>query len=348
MKTDTGNYYFYIYSKTFSADITGAVLELENVPFGKYKITWYDPVNGTISDSDTLLLANTYIDFKLPEFSEEVAVKLQIVEDYVHPVAIAGKDQILPLGASVTIDGSGSTNPKGLPIIHSWQLVAKPEASSLNIADPSAVSFSLIPDEPGEYLFVLNVSDTEESSLPDTLMIFVAAHPVASAGSDISVTVGSEVTLNGSSSYDPSGYKITYKWTLISKPESSNALLKNINYVNPILTPDVAGVYTVVLVVNNGLSNSDPDTVYVNSASITGLDNPERRNLLVYPNPVQDVLRVQGSKTADITIMNMEGRIVRIARNVSSISVSDLANGLYSVTVREGNSVCNQKVLIAR
>jgi len=68
----------------------------------------------------------------------------------------------------------------------------------------------------------------------------------------------------------------------------------------------------------------------------------------VYPNPVKDILNVKGSKKVDITIMNIDGRIVRSAKNVSSVSVSDLANGLYSVTIKEGSNVSQQKVLIAK
>jgi len=71
-------------------------------------------------------------------------------------------------------------------------------------------------------------------------------------------------------------------------------------------------------------------------------------SMFVYPNPVNNILNIKGSGNADITIMNMDGRVVRIAKNVLSVNVSDLANGMYSVTIKEGNKISIHKVLIAR
>jgi hypothetical protein len=69
-------------------------------------------------------------------------------------------------------------------------------------------------------------------------------------------------------------------------------------------------------------------------------------SMFVYPNPAQDILNVKGSRIADITITNLDGRIVRSAKNVSSVNVSDLSNGMYIVTIKVGNNVSTQKVLI--
>jgi hypothetical protein len=69
-------------------------------------------------------------------------------------------------------------------------------------------------------------------------------------------------------------------------------------------------------------------------------------SLFVYPNPANSVLHVNNAKNADITIMNLDGRVVRSKKNVHSINVSDLPNGLYAVTIKEGNRISTQKILI--
>jgi hypothetical protein len=46
--------------------------------------------------------------------------------------------------------------------------------------------------------------------------------------------------------------------------------------------------------------------------------------------------------------MNLDGRVVKSVKNVSSVSVSDLADGMYTVTIKDGNNVAKQKVLIAK
>jgi hypothetical protein len=80
----------------------------------------------------------------------------------------------------------------------------------------------------------------------------------------------------------------------------------------------------------------------------SGVKSVETENLFVYPNPVRTVLSVKNAKNADITIMNLDGRVVKSVKNVSSVSVADLADGMYTVTIKDGKSVSQQKVLVAK
>ncbi len=80
----------------------------------------------------------------------------------------------------------------------------------------------------------------------------------------------------------------------------------------------------------------------------SGVKPVEANSLFVYPNPVKSILNVKNAKNADITIMNLDGRVVKSVRNVSSVNVSDLADGLYTITIKEGNTVSKQKVLISK
>jgi hypothetical protein len=92
-------------------------------------------------------------------------------------------------------------------------------------------------------------------------------------------------------------------------------------------------------------------TVYIDNialAGATGTVDIKSDGLFVYPNPVSNVLNVKGAKNADITIINIDGRVVRNVSNVSSVDVSDLAKGIYSVKIRSGNEVSTQKVVISR
>jgi hypothetical protein len=92
-------------------------------------------------------------------------------------------------------------------------------------------------------------------------------------------------------------------------------------------------------------------TVYIDNialAGATGTVDIKADGLFVYPNPVSNVLNVKGAKNADITIINIDGRVVRNVSNVSSVDVSDLAKGIYSVKIRSGNEVSTQKVVISR
>jgi hypothetical protein len=101
----------------------------------------------------------------------------------------------------------------------------------------------------------------------DNLSVFtavaVSTPPVADAGPDLMVPVGATVGLNGSGSTDAGGDDLTYHWTLTSVPAGSTTGLSGSTSSSSSLVPDLAGVYQVELVVNNGTEDSDPDTVSI-------------------------------------------------------------------------------------
>lgn len=86
--------------------------------------------------------------------------------------------------------------------------------------------------------------------------------PVANAGQDQDVTVGSLVTLDGRNSSDPDGDIISYRWVM-TPPSGSGASLINPTSVMPTFTPDVSGEYRISLTVNDGQADSAPDEVII-------------------------------------------------------------------------------------
>lgn len=99
-----------------------------------------------------------------------------------------------------------------------------------------------------------------DSSVPNTA-------PVADAGRDLKALNDAVVVLDGSASSDAEGDSLTYNWTLVSKPAASVVTLSNSTSVTPTFTTDVPGTYTASLVVNDGTSNSNTDTVNITAIS---------------------------------------------------------------------------------
>ena len=87
--------------------------------------------------------------------------------------------------------------------------------------------------------------------------------PTANPGPSQNVVVGAVVSMDGSASKDSDGGSLTFKWTLIGKPNGSAATLTNPTYPNPKFTADFAGNYVVSLVVNDGKADSTVTSVSV-------------------------------------------------------------------------------------
>ena len=88
--------------------------------------------------------------------------------------------------------------------------------------------------------------------------------PVAAAGNDQTVNAGVAVALDGSSSMDPNGDPLGYRWTQVGGPPVTlqNAQSADPTFISPAATPGQQ-VLTFQLVVNDGTVNSAADTVTI-------------------------------------------------------------------------------------
>jgi uncharacterized repeat protein (TIGR01451 family) len=90
--------------------------------------------------------------------------------------------------------------------------------------------------------------------------------PTANAGPDQTVYVAQTVTLDGSKSSDVEGDPLTFRWSFTSTPLGSGAVLSDPTAVKPTFMVDRPGTYVIQLIVNDGVVDSDPDTVVINVA----------------------------------------------------------------------------------
>ncbi len=89
------------------------------------------------------------------------------------------------------------------------------------------------------------------------------ALPLANAGNDTTVAVGSEARLSGRYSSSPSGDTLAYLWHLTAAPEGSQAVLEDSTSMEVSLTPDLPGNYVISLVVSDSTYSSEADWVTV-------------------------------------------------------------------------------------
>jgi len=88
------------------------------------------------------------------------------------PVANAGADQTVEMGATVTLDGSASHSPRSAAeLSYTWTLADKPARSTAELSDEGVAQPHLVTDLPGTYAADLVVNDGTADSRQDRVII---------------------------------------------------------------------------------------------------------------------------------------------------------------------------------
>ena len=270
------------------------------------------------------------------------------------PVANAGVDQSVLVNAVVSLDGRDSSDANRDDVLtFTWSLV-RPDGTSTVLTGVRPTFTAALT---GTYTASLTVRDAVSSSEPDAVRVVVSAvnaPPVAVITAPSSVVMGTRVQLSGASSTDSNRDTLNYKWALLNKPmkatgalADSAAVLSSATLVNPLFTADVAGLYVLSLVVNDGQVNSEPVTVLVTTSSqnLPPVANAGPEQVVVVGAPVTlsgsastdpngDTLTYQWSLT---TRPNLSAAALTNPNTVGPTFTPDLA-GFYVATLTVNDS----------
>ncbi|UCE45258.1 MAG: PKD domain-containing protein [Methanobacteriota archaeon] len=173
------------------------------------------------------------------------------VNDDMPPVANAGPDMTVPENTLAVFNGSDSYDDVGIAN-YSWTIVELSEPLNGEVCNYTFTDL-------GDYTVELVVIDTiGQQSEPDIAVITVVdvTAPVANAGLDRIVPIGTEVTLDGSDSSD-NHEVVNYTWTFT---DDVDVTLYGMEVDYTFLTP---GEHVVTLTVEDAAANSDTDTVLI-------------------------------------------------------------------------------------
>jgi hypothetical protein len=203
-----------------------------------------------------------------------------ITDKNLPPSADAGADQLAGLGALVTLDGSGSTDPdigKRDQISYHWRQLS---GTAVVFSDYSEISptfttpSSLAGDE--VLIFELTVTDLAGLSAVDTCIVNVAIGsnhpPIADAGPATATMVeGATIGLDGSSSSDPDGDVITYRWTQKTGPPLtfSDPLAMQPSVTSSDVTTDEVAVVELTVTDTSGLQGTDKISIAIEDTGAT-------------------------------------------------------------------------------
>jgi hypothetical protein len=169
------------------------------------------------------------------------------------PVAQIRAPAVVVAGAPISLDGAASAGSGALT--YAWRQVSGP-AAGLTDADQAVAT--VVPFDPGSYVFELSVNDAGAISLPAQARLEARDGsqpiPVAAASAPVTAVVGERVVLDARGSAGALGYR----WTQVDGPW----VVVEGGAVGA-FTPQLPGVYGFELSVDDGTVRSAPARVNV-------------------------------------------------------------------------------------
>ena len=236
-------------------------------------------------------------------FSDKDTVTITVEAPDAPRVAAAGDDQTVAAGATVTLDGSGSTVVNGPISEYNWTresgtstrttVFTTDGGGATNQRATSTPTTTFVADSvPANgaavtHVIALRVLDADGIPSPkDEVKVTVNPNqlPTANAGVDRSVDSGVKVMLEGSGTDSDSDATLTYSWAWTSGTGASVPLTDadkaTASFTANALTPgaaDATHTFTLTVTDNNGESSTDTVTITVTSnafpvATVTGGD----------------------------------------------------------------------------
>jgi hypothetical protein len=167
---------------------------------------------------------------------------------------------IAKMGDIVDMDASGTTDPDNDSFELTWEVVSAPEPVVLDLSTYRHAKFE--PRKLGDYKFKVFATD-EHGGVSEPLHVSIRViapnengAPVARAGNDQRINLGTMAVLDGGGSFDAEGDILSYQWRFVSKPGNSVVEIGNDRAQQANFTPDVAGDYVVELLVSDGKESS--------------------------------------------------------------------------------------------
>ena len=332
---------------TNSVDIVGTASDSD----GSIASTAWTQVGGTAASfttsgttiSLTNLVAGTYV-FRFSATDNDGAtaqddVEVIVTASNILPIVNAGADKTITLPTnSINITGRASDSD-GTIVSYNWAKVSGPSASLTN-ANRATVTITNMVE--GVYVFSFTATDNDGGSRSDQVRVTVLPEatnqtPIAEAGTNVVITLPTNiVTIHGSGT-DPDGTISSYLWTKKSGPSSLNM----VNATTASLTAEslVEGTYIFTLTVtdDDGATDSDEVTVTVNPSNVNQSPLAKAGSDITLILPTNSTNIVGAGSDADGTIVSYLWSQVSgpsaatiVGASNATVSISNLVEGTYT------------------
>lgn len=112
------------------------------------------------------------------------------------------------------------------------------------------------------------------------------------------------------------------------------------------ITMNGGTIYFAVTPYFSGMSGTYLLQIYINGG--TGVDEDFATNLILYPNPVKDILHVGCDNMRQYDIFSVDGKLIKSSQtsnNENVIDCSDLGSGIYMVRITSDKGVVTRRII---
>ena len=114
------------------------------------------------------------------------------------------------------------------------------------------------------------------------------------------------------------------------------------------ITMNGGTIYFAVTPYFSGMSGTYLLQIHINRNGGFGVDDDFATNLILYPNPVKDILHVRCDNIQQYDIFSVEGKLIKSSQtnnNENGIDCSDLGSGIYMVRITTNKGVVTRKII---
>jgi hypothetical protein len=297
----------------------------------------------------SLVFELTVTDYSGAQTSDTCIVNVSWVN--MPPTAVAGPDQTVNEGQTVTLDATGSSDPDDGIAAYHWVQVQGP---SVTLSDAAAAQPTFTAPAVGtqgaSLQFELTVTDQGGLQDSDSTIVTVAwtnQPPVADAGPDQQVSSGDKVVLNGAASTDPDDGIATYQWKQTAGPpvDLSDATAVQPTFTAPQTTSgDIDLTFQLTVTDKGGLQSMDQCQITVQPAETQSLDTTPPTVTITSPSSSylissQSKLALEGTAEDNVQIdhvvwSNSRGGSGQATGTTQwQVPEVDLASGFNNITV---------------
>jgi len=115
---------------------------------------------------------------------------------------------------------------------------------------------------------------------------------------------------------------------------------------NPSVIYSVPGTYRVTLKATNSIgNNSITKESYIIVATASGIEDDGADAVLIYPNPVRDMLNIICKDDFAVRLMDLDGRTIYTGSNNRQIDMTAIKSGMYILEIKTGGKISKHKII---